>query len=157
MVYLGKIYLPSKWLEWESKILSISSQKNKRVFPPFRRDRGCLSNRPLLTLCSLFLTPFHLPWCWSGSRAWSRGQRHPFRYCSVAQSCLSFTTPWTIIHQAPLSMGFPRQEYWSVLPFPSPGDVLHPGMDQARISSIAGGFFTSEPPRKPHFLFTMCN
>ena len=39
-----------------------------------------------------------------------------------------FVTPWTIAHQAPLSMGFPRQEYWSGLPFPSPGDLPEPGI-----------------------------
>ena len=47
---------------------------------------------------------------------------------SVAQSCPLFATPWTVVHQAPLSMGFPRQEYWSGLPFSSPGDLLHPGI-----------------------------
>ena len=41
----------------------------------------------------------------------------------------SFATPWTVAHQAPLSMGFPRQEYWSGLPFPSPGDPPDPGME----------------------------
>ena len=39
-----------------------------------------------------------------------------------------FATPWTVAHQSPLSVGFPRQEYWSGLPFPSPGDLLRPGM-----------------------------
>ena len=39
-----------------------------------------------------------------------------------------FVTPWTVTCQAPLSVGFPRQEYWSRLPFPSPGDLLHPGI-----------------------------
>jgi len=39
----------------------------------------------------------------------------------------SFATPWTAAHQAPLSMGFPRQEYWSGLPFPSPRDLPDPG------------------------------
>ena len=38
----------------------------------------------------------------------------------------SFATPWTVVCQAPLSMGFPRQEYWSRLPFPSPGDLPNP-------------------------------
>ena len=46
----------------------------------------------------------------------------------VAQSCLTLVTPWTISYQAPLSMGFSRQEYWSGLPFPSPGDLLYPGI-----------------------------
>ena len=40
----------------------------------------------------------------------------------------SFETPWTIAHQAPLPTGFPRQEYWSGLPFPSPGDLPDPGI-----------------------------
>ena len=45
----------------------------------------------------------------------------------VAKSCRSFVTPWTAARQAPLSMGFPRQEYWSVLPFLSPGIFLTQG------------------------------
>ena len=40
-----------------------------------------------------------------------------------------FATPWTVAHQAPLSMGFSRQEYWSWLPFPSPGDLPDPGIE----------------------------
>ena len=46
----------------------------------------------------------------------------------VAKSCLALETPWTIAHQAPLSMGFSRQEYWSGLAFPSPEDLPHPGI-----------------------------
>ena len=45
-------------------------------------------------------------------------------------SCVRlFVTPWTVFHQAPLSMGFPRQEYWRRLPFPSPGDLPDPGIE----------------------------
>ena len=40
-----------------------------------------------------------------------------------------FATPWTVAHQASLSTGFPRQEYWSGLPFPSPGDLSDPGLE----------------------------
>ena len=40
-----------------------------------------------------------------------------------------FATPWTVAYQAPLSMEFPRQEYWSRLPFPSPSDLPDPGME----------------------------
>ena len=47
----------------------------------------------------------------------------------VAKSCLTLVTPWTVAHQAPLSMGFSRQEYWSGLPFPSPGDLPDPGIE----------------------------
>ena len=55
-------------------------------------------------------------------------------------------TPWTVAHQAPLSMGFSRQEYWSGLPFPSPGYISHPGIKPGFLASLAlaGGFFTIE-------------
>ena len=59
-----------------------------------------------------------------------------------------FATPWTVAHQAPLSMGFFRQEYWSGFPFPSPGDLPDPGVESTSPVS-AGGFFTTEPPGKP--------
>ena len=59
-----------------------------------------------------------------------------------------FATPWTAAHQAPLSMGFPRKEYWSELPFPSPGDLPDPGIEAAS-AALAGGFFTAEPSGKP--------
>ena len=60
----------------------------------------------------------------------------------------SFVTPWTIARQAPLSMGFLRQEYWSGLPFPSLGDLPTPGIKPAS-PALAGRFFTTEPPEKP--------
>ena len=63
----------------------------------------------------------------------------------------SFVTPWTVARQASLSMGFPKQEYWSGLPFPPPGDLPNPGMELMS-SALAGGFFNTEPPRKPHFI-----
>ena len=53
-------------------------------------------------------------------------------FCVCAQSCSCvrlFGTPWTVAHQAPLSKGFSSQEYWSGLPFPSPGDLPHPGTE----------------------------
>ena len=43
--------------------------------------------------------------------------------------CLTLVTSWTVAHQAPLPMGFSRQEYWSGLPFPSPRDLLDPGIE----------------------------
>ena len=46
----------------------------------------------------------------------------------VAKSCLTLVIPWAVPCQVPLSMGFPRQEYWSGLPFTSPGDLLDPGI-----------------------------
>ena len=59
----------------------------------------------------------------------------------------SFATPWTVAHQAPLSMGFVRQEYWSGLPILSPGDLPNPGIEPTS-PALAGGFFTTEPPGK---------
>ena len=56
-----------------------------------------------------------------------------------------FVTLWTIAHQAPLSMGFSRQEYWSGFPCPPPGDLSDPGTEPASLLSpaLAGGFFTT--------------
>ena len=61
----------------------------------------------------------------------------------------SFAIPWTIACQAPLFIGLPRQGYWSGLPFPSPGDLPYPGI-KSLSPALAGGFFTAEPPGKPH-------
>jgi len=58
-------------------------------------------------------------------------------------------TSWTVAHQAPLSMGFPRQEYWRGLPCPSSGDLSNPGI-KAISYALAGGFFTTEPAGKPN-------
>ena len=60
----------------------------------------------------------------------------------------SFANPWTVPYQAPLSMGFPRQEYWSGWPFPSPGDLPPPGIEFL-FPVLAGGFFITEPTVKP--------
>ena len=57
----------------------------------------------------------------------------------------SFATPWTIAHQVPLSTAFPKQECWSGLPFPSPGDLPNPRI-KLRSPALAGKFFTTEPP-----------
>ena len=61
------------------------------------------------------------------------------------------TTSWPVAHQAPLSLGFPRQEYWSGLPFPSPGDLPTPGIEPASLASpvLAGRLFTSAPLGNP--------
>ena len=74
---------------------------------------------------------------------------------SVVQSCAkslqssNSANPWSVAYQAPLSMGFPRQEYWSALPFPSPGELPDPGIKPVS-HSLAGGFFTTKPPRRPN-------
>ena len=74
--------------------------------------------------------------------------------CSVVSN--SFVTSWTVAHQAPLSMRFPRQEYWSRLPFPSPGDLPDPGIKPTS-AALQADSLLCEPPGKPihhHFCKT---
>ena len=59
-----------------------------------------------------------------------------------------FATPWTVAYQAPLSMGFSRQEYWSGVPLPSPGDLPHPGIETGSLTLQADSLL-SDPPGKP--------
>ena len=70
---------------------------------------------------------------------------------SVAKTCLTVTT-WTVAHQAPLSVGFSRQESWSRLPFPPPRHTLDPGIKPSSLAfpALASRFFTTEPLGKPH-------
>ena len=64
-----------------------------------------------------------------------------------------FVIPWTVARQAPLSMGFSRQEYWGGLPCPPPGDVPDPGIKPASLLSpaLAGGFFTTNTTWEAHY------
>ena len=64
-------------------------------------------------------------------------------------SCVRlFAIPWTVVYQASLSMGFSRQEYWSGLPFPSPGDIPDPGIEP-RSPALQADALPSEPQGKP--------
>ena len=69
----------------------------------------------------------------------------------VSKSCPTLAIPWTVARQAPLSMGFSRQEYWSGWPFPPPGDLPDQGIKPVSPASpaLAGRFFTTEPSVKP--------
>jgi len=60
-------------------------------------------------------------------------------------------TLWMVAYKAPLSLGFSRQEYWTGLPFPSPGHLLDPGIKPVSLvsSALVGRFFTAEPHGKP--------
>ena len=80
--------------------------------------------------------------------------KFPAHVCMHAQSlsCVQlFATSWIVTRQVPLSMGFSRQEYWSGLPFPPPGDLPNPGTEPMSLTSpaLTGRFFTTEPPGKP--------
>ena len=71
--------------------------------------------------------------------------------CQLHSHVQLFATAWTVICQAPLSMGFPKQQYWSWLPFPTLVDVPDLGI-KPESPALAGGFFTTEPPGKPSTL-----
>ena len=64
-----------------------------------------------------------------------------------------FATPWTVAYQAPPSIGFSRQEYWSGVPFPSPGDVPDPGIEPGA-SELQADALPSEPPGSPNSTYT---
>ena len=67
-----------------------------------------------------------------------------------------FVTLWTVGHQVPPSVGFPRQEYWSGLPFPSPGDLPDPGIEP-KSSALRADTLTSEPSGKPNMVIIQDN
>ena len=67
----------------------------------------------------------------------------------------SFVTPWTVAQQAPQSKGFSRQECWSGLPFPSPGDLPDPVIELVSLMSpaMAGRFFTTSPTWEDYYIY----
>ena len=75
-------------------------------------------------------------------------QGHALYEKSVSHLCLTLWTHGLVAHQAPLSVGFPRQEYWSRLPFPSPGDLSNPGIEP-RSPALQADSLPSELPVKP--------
>ena len=81
---------------------------------------------------------------------------HPTLFCRLSQviQVQLFVTPWTAACQAPLSMGFSRKEYWSVLSCPPPGDPPDPGVEPTPLISpaLAGGFFTTSAAWEAPFL-----
>ena len=96
---------------------------------------GCESSIPFTIAGGLFTTePLGKPLSFKGC------------CCLVAKSCLTLCNPMD--YQALLSTGFPRQEYWSRLPFPSPEDLSNSGTEPAS-PALAGRFFTTKPPGKP--------
>ena len=96
--------------------------------------------------CQLQLT-FSLLFCILFSASWRASS-----YVCVL-SCSTLCNPWTVVHQVPLSMGISRQEYWSGLPFPPPGDLPDPGIKPLSPVSpaLTDGFFTTEPRGAPAF------
>ena len=71
--------------------------------------------------------------------------------CAVTSVISDSVIPWTVAHQSPLSTRFPKQEYWSGLPFPPPGDLPDLGIELAPLAApaLADRYFTAEPSGKP--------
>ena len=116
-----------------------------------RRDSArhrCCIREPDLHLS--FLPSPSLTFCYSYFKV-SESSTQLF-CCLVLKSCPTLATPWTVAHQASLSLGFSRQEYWSGLPFPFPGESSRP-RDQTQGSNPGllhwqAGSLPSEPPGK---------
>ena len=113
----------------------------------------CILNNPQMMMMFWIWGPhFEKQGCRSiklSSNTWTKRE-----LCMHAQSLSRvwlFATLWTVAHQAPLSVKFPRQEYWSGLPFPPPGDLPGPGIEitSPEAPALAGRFFTTKPPGKP--------
>ena len=98
--------------------------------PSFLMAQGYLSFGEPGRSCLVFVD---ITWSWFGGL--------------ISQSCLTLATPWTVAHQAPLSMGLSRQEYWSGLPFPSPGGLPNPGIEPES-PTLQADSLPSEPPGK---------
>ena len=73
----------------------------------------------------------------------------------VTKSCPTLAIPWTVAHQAPLFMGFSMQEYWSGVPFPSPGDFPDPGVEP-RSPALQADDLPTELRGKPDELHSQC-
>ena len=78
-------------------------------------------------------------------------QDSPTNFCLLAQSCPALCFAWTAAHQTPLSMEFSRQDYWSGLPFPTPGYLPNPGIEP-RSPALQADSLPFKPPGKPHHL-----
>ena len=101
------------------------------------------------TPCSQRRGPRFNPW--AGSQIPNAATKDLVKLCACRLSRdRLFMAPWTVNCQAPPSVGFPGQQYWCRLPFPTPGDLPDPGIGPASLSSpaLAGRFFTTEPPGK---------
>ena len=112
-----------------------------------------------LTVAFVLEVWFLTVWWWIVSLTFSCPCDEP---CCVVSVMSDSVTPWTVAHQAPLSMGFTRQEYWSGLPCPPPEDLPALGLEPMSLTSpaLAGGFFTNcttwEHPHFPCYFRLIC-
>ena len=76
--------------------------------------------------------------------------------CMLSHSVMDSDSlrPWTVAHQAPMSIGLSQQEYWSVLPLPFPGELSKPETEPMS-SALTGRFFITEPAGKPQYMINL--
>ena len=129
---------------WALKNLGIQSRPWSLQWPCM--DAEILQCSAFFVVQTVFLKDKKLNIHYRGHVLWFTGA-FSIHCCLVSKSC-PFATPWTAAHQAPLSMGFSRQEYWSGLPFPSPGDLPYPGI-KLMSPALASRFFTTQSPQYP--------
>ena len=122
---------------WAQECRSLGSWKTQgNEFSP-------RASRKSAARCCKFLT-WGTEW---GVNCHPGGHHLPRQVCYSLSHVRLFGTPWTVACQAPLSMEFSRQEYWSGLPFPSSGDLPDPGMEP-RFLALQADCLSSEPPRR---------
>ena len=117
----------------------ISATQLDKVYPYFTNEEN--ENQRLVVTCLKYITSILHSQNWNSSLSYSVCVS-----CSVVSQL--FATPWTLAHQSALYTEFSRQEYWSGLPFPSPGDLPDPGIKPG-FSALQAYSLQSEPPGKP--------
>ena len=129
-INLSTVSIPPEGSEGRSVLAVCRRHVHGHLLPLYTQSSHCL-------FVCLYISPAYkdisltgLKWKWK----WSRVRL--------------FATPWTVAHQTPPSVGFSRQEYWSGLPFPSPGDLPNPGIEP-RSSALQEDSLPSEPTGKP--------
>ena len=110
----------------------------------------CVDNGSMISEASMERTDSRYP---REIEYWTCFLEHLWGMCVCDQSCLTPVNLWTVACQASLSLEFSRQEYWSGLPFLSPGDLPDSGVDRTS-PSLADGFVTTQPPGKPTNSYT---
>ena len=125
---------------------SLYPKTEKEIPSPLLSENGLLGRAPLTHVCVCVFVYVCVCVCVCVCAPTAR-VRAVLSHFSRARF---FVTPWAVALQAPLSMGFSRQEDWSGLPGPPPGDLPHPGMASASLMSLAleGGLFTTSATRE---------
>ena len=141
---------------WSLPSFTLSQDWSAESFSSQHSRKSLLRDQSWHTRWNLFIILFKIleHRSGTGSLIWSSHENYAFYLLRAylffvvvyLLSCVQlFAALWTVDHKASLSMGFPRQEYWSRLPFPPQRDFPNPGIE-AVSPSLAGRFFTTEPP-----------